>query len=49
MISKTLRHDKKHQLILTDIGSAWYLKHLEARDFFFKYEYPNIIYQQGVI
>ena len=30
MKSKPLSHDKKHQLILTYIGGAWYLTHMEA-------------------
>ena len=33
--SKTLSRDKNHQLLLTDIGGAWYLTHLEACHFIF--------------
>ena len=35
MNSKPLSHDKKDQLILTDIGGEWYLTHLAAWDYFF--------------
>ena len=48
MKSKSLSHDKKIQLPLTDIGGEWYLTHLEAW-IFFKSENTNIFYQWGVI
>ena len=35
MKSKTLSHNKKYQLPLTDIGCVCYLTHLAAWDFFF--------------